>query len=577
MPCRALSLAALVGLALLAASPQLAAAQDDTTLAEDCTAEVQSAVDQGNCSAIACPDSCIEALAQIPVGCVWAAINYTLEQGAAASSLSQLQADIDACGFGKFFVINSTDSHQFDTGASTTTIVKYLIGICLGAVLMSIVFIILMAAPAFLGKAIGAPTVLVAGGKRAMMQGKAALVQRTEALANQSWATAAKESWASAADAFGGSSHAGKDAAVVYHAPGVAKSAAMEAAAGAKKAAAEAAHAAMEVEEQAAGFAGEAVDAGEAALAGLQHSVVEEGAPARRNDMEGGGTPKGLQAVQTHASEGARTAFVVWAFLAGGLYIASLALLVIGTLQFVHNSVAAYSLDRNDNDGALVAMQWLIIGAIILVGVCDLCAIWIVMAANKAEFTLWRWRWRNFLYSQWVERYAYKIHVVVAGLVTLVMSVACILFGIGLIVVVIQLSVQLFCAEIDSLSVNGIPISDVCINMPTSEVPICGWGAMDICYDITNMGVLTLVLGAALLLWSHIIWFTLLLLSTWRYLNWTVVIAPNGAGESTASLLDKNGEARGGSNVGDVPQGSGSNDSSSRHRQALQQGENPES
>lgn len=63
------------------------------------------------------------------------------------------------------------------------------------------------------------------------------------------------------------------------------------------------------------------------------------------------------------------------------------------------------------------------IGAIILVGVCDLCAIWIVMAANKAEFTLWRWRWRNFLYSQWVERYAYKIHVVVAGLVTLVMSV----------------------------------------------------------------------------------------------------------------------------------------------------------
>lgn len=198
----------------------------------------------------------------------------------------------------------------------------------------SIVFIILMAAPAFLGKAIGAPTVLVAGGKRAMMQGKAALVQRTEALANQSWATAAKESWASAADAFGGSSHAGKDAAVVYHAPGVAKSAAMEAAAGAKKAAAEAAHAAMEVEEQAAGFAGEAVDAGEAALAGLQHSVVEEGAPARRNDMEGGGTPKGLQAVQTHASEGARTAFVVWAFLAGGLYIASLALLVIGTVSY---------------------------------------------------------------------------------------------------------------------------------------------------------------------------------------------------------------------------------------------------
>lgn len=36
-------------------------------------------------------------------------------------------------------------------------------------------------------------------------------------------------------------------------------------------------------------------------------------------------------------------------------------------------------------------------------------------------------------------------------------------------------------------------------------------------FKITNMGVLMLLLGAMLLLWSHVIWMIVLLLSMWRF------------------------------------------------------------
>ena len=49
--------------------------------------------------------------------------------------------------------------------------------------------------------------------------------------------------------------------------------------------------------------------------------------------------------------------------------------------------------DRNDNSGTLIAIQWLIIGSLILTGICDLAAAYIVLAANKPTFTIWRWRW----------------------------------------------------------------------------------------------------------------------------------------------------------------------------------------
>lgn len=63
------------------------------------------------------------------------------------------------------------------------------------------------------------------------------------------------------------------------------------------------------------------------------------------------------------------------------------------------------------------------ISLLILTGVCDLFAWYVVMASNMQEFKLRRWTIRNRLYSPWVMRHAYRIRVVVAGLVTLVLSI----------------------------------------------------------------------------------------------------------------------------------------------------------
>ena len=52
--------------------------------------------------------------------------------------------------------------------------------------------------------------------------------------------------------------------------------------------------------------------------------------------------------------------------------------------------------------------------------------------------------------------------------------------------------------------------------------------------QITDMGVLSLVLGAMCLLWSHIIWLVLLLLSMWRYTTWQLVL-PKGTPEDELS------------------------------------------
>jgi hypothetical protein len=46
---------------------------------------------------------------------------------------------------------------------------------------------------------------------------------------------------------------------------------------------------------------------------------------------------------------------------------------------------------------------------------------------------------------------------------------ACILFGLGLVIVLLQLIAQLLCAEVDKISINGTPVADLCITLPTSD------------------------------------------------------------------------------------------------------------
>ena len=46
---------------------------------------------------------------------------------------------------------------------------------------------------------------------------------------------------------------------------------------------------------------------------------------------------------------------------------------------------------------------------------------------------------------------------------------------------------------------------------------------LQLCYDMSSLGVINIVLGSAMLLWSHLVWLLMLMLSLWRFYDFEVV------------------------------------------------------
>ncbi|KAL4853606.1 hypothetical protein ACK3TF_005436 [Chlorella vulgaris] len=353
------------------------------------------------------------------------------------------------------------DVSDFRTSTSINTIVQYLVGICVGAVLCSALFILLLAIPGLASKTLRAPHVLIAYG--------GAAVRKYSKTPSGKLAAAASAPVGETGPASGGG----------------------------------------------------AVDT--AAAAGEGHSFSKSQPDAAE------------YAVTVPEQTNEDRAKFVWVVWAAALWIAAVVLLSLGAAQLVTNSVATLATTLTGSSTATTAMQWLVIGSLLITAACDLASLFMVLLAHKPTIQIWRWRVRNYLYSAWVHRHVFRITVVLAGLMIMVISLACILFGLGLVVITIQLAVRLGCSKLASLNIDSITVSDVCLTIPAiSTSPVCGWQAMEVCYDVTNMGVLLLVLGSMFLLWSHLIWMILLLLSIWRYLDWKIVV-PEQAGPSANS------------------------------------------
>lgn len=427
-------------------------------------------------------------------------------------------------GVPKLNVSITQQDSDLNPSSSTDMIVKYLIGICIGALLMSIVFILAMAVPTLMKRAEDAPAVLVAYGGRAVRRGKRAVAAGKDAFqegeAMRRGGAAVREGSRDAVHAVeaggeavakGGKAVAGALAGLVHRRPSAEQGAAAAASVEALEA--------LPAGEAASGPATLASNDDSALAPGGSLEVPENAAPSAHFEM-----------VQPSGAAGAeRLSYTAWTIWAAALYIAALVLLIVGTLDFVNNSVASFTMDRHNNSSALEAIKWLIVALIIITGVCDAIAAYVVMAAHDPRFHILSWSIRNWCYSKWVNKNAYRIHAVTAGLVMLVLSVACLLFGLGMIVVVIQLAVRLACNQLDDINIAGYDISDVCISIPASTGPLndfCGSQALALCDEVTGMGVLSLVLGAAFLLWSHCIWLVVLLLSMWRFFKWRVVLKP---------------------------------------------------
>ena len=94
----------------------------------------------------------------------------------------------------------------------------------------------------------------------------------------------------------------------------------------------------------------------------------------------------------------------------------------------------------------------------------------------------------------------------------------------------LQLAARLVCSNLADVELFGVSSSAICLTIPgVSEEPMCGWQLLQVCYDATSMGVVEMVLGAMMLLWAHIIWLVVLLVSLWRFKHLTVARAAEGA------------------------------------------------
>ncbi|KAL4452201.1 hypothetical protein ABPG75_007863 [Micractinium tetrahymenae] len=483
---------------------------------------------------------------QMPIGCYQQAANFPLNQSGSGVSLQTLVDDLYACGFPKLLSFNGSTGLVYDTGSSVTLIVRYLAGICVGAVLVSLLFTVLMAFPVLVSKSVDAPAVLVSRGRGFVTQGgRAAIAKGRQAYQEGKGAVA--EAAAKGRQAYQG----GKEAVAEALSGGSKTAKAPPAAAGASRPHVEAAA----IQAEAAGIPAALVPgrapesaepaAPEAAPAPATAVVAAAPSPPAAEetvaDVEAG-TAGGKRLPSRHfslltTSTGGvlYTAYTTWLVLATGLYIAALALLIAGTVQFTDNTVLAWVVNNTSDSGMLYIIEWLVIGALIITGVCDFFAAWIVLAANRPSFKLGRWELRNYLYSSWINRNAYRVHTAVAGFVVLVLTLSMILFGLGLIAVTVQLITQIACSKVADISFQGYSLGDVIPTHRSADDPICAYEALQMCNDITSMGVLTLVLGAVLLLWSHIVWLVLLLLSMWRFRKFQVVSSDSHADMAAAT------------------------------------------
>lgn len=199
-------------------------------------------------------------------------------------------------------------------------------GICVGSVALAVLFVILMGFPVALSKSIDAPALLASKGRTAVAKG-GRLAAAGGRAAYQGGKEAAEQGLGQVAVALGGSVHSrrakhGRVTVTALPAP----------TAGEEPAAAALAAVAPAEKSAAAGAA-----RGSAEAAPLVVAPLPEGPADRDAEATGGSGPlrRRLSVHLVEAGTGGmlRTAFLTWTVLAAGLYIASIALLVVGTVS----------------------------------------------------------------------------------------------------------------------------------------------------------------------------------------------------------------------------------------------------
>lgn len=137
-----------------------------------------------------------------------------------------------------------------------------------------------------------------------------------------------------------------------------------------------------------------------------------------------------------------------------------------------------------------------------------------------------KWNVRNFLGgSEVLMDKAFTLNVVVVGLMLLAINIGTLMFTLGVLLIMAQLATRIACNEVLNISASGFSVQNVCIGMSfLGEEPICGWQALQTCYEVTDLKLWIITLGSLFLLWSHLCLLILVVVSLTQQRSYEVVL-----------------------------------------------------
>jgi hypothetical protein len=219
------------------------------------------------------------------------------------------------------------------------------------------------------------------------------------------------------------------------------------------------------------------------------------------------------------ASGGPRYHNIVWGFLAAGLFISGMVLLVIGAAGLFNQSVVSAVTEALHVTGVANTFRIIMVVGICLVAVLDISVMFMIFVVQPDTFRCGRWRIQNRMGGRHaLLRKTFEIFVVNSGLMVLVVCISTILFALGLTVTIIQLGLRVACKAALNVEVLGSSVKEVCISIPSiSADNVCGWQVLEVCSEVTSMKVRYLMIGAALWIWGHLIFLVMLVASLEHY------------------------------------------------------------
>jgi hypothetical protein len=212
----------------------------------------------------------------------------------------------------------------------------------------------------------------------------------------------------------------------------------------------------------------------------------------------------------------------VWGTFATCLFIAGIILISIGLQAMFDRSILTVAADRLNADSIANALYWLTTGCLIFVVACDVIMFFLIFMFQPKRIHMGKISIRNPLGGwNWFMNKALTILSVIVGLISMIIALCAVLFSLGLLISIIQLAARVACNALFNISVEGTSVQSICLDIPSLNIKLCGWEALQACSNVTTMTVRNIMIGSMLLLWCHILWMViiLILLESYRSLE----------------------------------------------------------